>query len=289
MSTSVNHTPVSVKPRRMDFPFADMKDGYFFDDNILKSAYIAALSATFPEGEAEFIASVRLFRDQIDDKEMQEQISGFIGQEAHHSQQHKAFNQKLKGMGFDVPRLEKVFEKHIHKNVAKRSPAERLALTVCFEHLTAILAEEFLGNPERLVGMDDTIAKMLRWHSVEEIEHKSVAFDLYMSCVGNRKLLHKAQRWATFELNYRNMLYIVRLLWWEKKLPRWRDIKGFYKFMFGKQGLLKRLRQPYLEFFREDFHPWDVDNTDMIDQWKQTDYVAEWDKGSQAYKTKQAA
>jgi len=209
----VNQTPLDVKPRRMNFPFSTLKKGYFFDDNLLKYAYIAALSATFPEGEAEFIASVRLFRDQIDDPDMQKQISGFIGQEAHHSQQHKAFNLTLKKLGFDVPRLEGVFEKQIKKTLKGLSNEERLAYTVCFEHLTAILAEEFLSNPDVLNGMDETIAQLLLWHSVEEIEHKGVAFDLYMATVGDRTLLRKAQRHATFELNYRNALYIIRLAW----------------------------------------------------------------------------
>ena len=286
---ATNHTPVDVRPRRMDFPFGELKDRYFFDDNLLKSVYIAALSATFPGGEAEFIKSVRFYQDQIEDPEMQKQIRGFIGQEAHHSQQHQAFNRALKPLGFDVPRLEKAFEKDLEWSIKNRSERQRLAFTVCLEHQTAILADEFLTNPKVLQGMDEPIAQLLRWHAVEEIEHKGVAFDVFMQCVGDRELLHKAQRMATVIFTYRTVKYMIKLLWWARKRPKFRDIKGFFKFMFGKGGLLKNLRAPYKDFFREDFHPWDHKNQALVEEWKLNSYSAEYDKGSPSYKAPQAA
>lgn len=38
------------------------------------------------------------------------------------------------------------------------------------------------------------------------------------------------------------------------------------------------------DFFREDFHPWDQDDTALIDQWKANEYKPEFD-----LKAKQAA
>ena len=277
MSTSLNHTPLVVKPRRMAFPFSEVTQRRFYDGNLLKSAYIAALSATFPAGEAEFIESVRMFRDQISDPELKEQIRGFIGQEAHHSKEHRRFNEVLVNLGFDVLRLEKVFEKDLASSIKNRSPAERLAYTVCFEHQTAILAHEFLTNPAVLEGMDATIRELLLWHAVEEIEHKSVAFDLYMACVGDRALLRRAQKDATLTFTRRVSKYMCLLLWWSRSLPGWRDVKGYLRYMFGPDGLMTNLKQPYRDFFRDDFHPWDHDNQALIEDWKQRHYDSRHD------------
>lgn len=266
---TMNHSPLEVRPRRMTFPYAKVKQRAFFDNNVLKSAYIAALSATFPAGEAEFINSVRLFQDQVDDPEMQKQIRGFIGQEAHHSKQHRDFNKSLSELGFDALKVEKVFEKDIEKSLRGRDAKTRLAFTVGFEHQTAILAHEFLTNPHILRGMDPTIASLLRWHAVEEIEHKSVAFDLYMQCVGDRKLLWRAQKVATALFTARTMKYMALLLWWSRTLPSWQDIKGYRQFMFGQNGLIRKLRGPYKEYFKPDFHPWKHDNRELVKQWKE--------------------
>ena len=46
---AASQTPFIIKPRRMNFPFTKVQQRYFFDNNLLKSAYIAALSATFQQ------------------------------------------------------------------------------------------------------------------------------------------------------------------------------------------------------------------------------------------------
>lgn len=261
----------------MDFPYGEMSNRDFFDNNALKSAYIAALSATFPAGEGEFIDAVRMFRDKTDDEELKQQVKGFIGQEAHHSLQHKRFNLALKEKGFDAPRLEGVFEKDLAWSIKNRSDEQRLAFTVCVEHMTAMLAHDFLTRPERLQSMDPAIAHLMRWHAVEEIEHKSVAFDLYMDVVGNRKMLHRSMKIAAVLLSYRFAKYTVKLLWWAKRRPSWQELKGYWAFMYGNGGLMRSISASYKDFFRQDFHPWDHDDRYLIDEWNKNDYDAKFD------------
>lgn len=284
MSSTINHTPLSVKPRRMEFPFSRIRQRYFFDDNLIKSAYMAALSATFPAGEGEFIKSVRAFQDDIDDPELKEQIRGFIGQEAHHSLQHKQFNIALSKLGFDAVRLEKLFEKELERIISKRTKAQRLAFTVCLEHQTAIMAEAVLNNEHIYQGMDPTFKSLMRWHAIEEVEHKSVAFDLYMATVGDRKLLHRVQRIATRLFAWRINRYTLKLIWWSKKLPSWREIVGYYQFIYGKNGLYALIKEDYEAFFKDDFHPWNIQNQHLIDEWREKEYQPEFDKNSEIYK-----
>ena len=115
---------VDIKPRRMSFPFKDIKDRFFYKGNSVISAFGAALSSTFPPGEAEFIASVRLYRDKVKDEKLQQQIRGFIGQEGHHSHQHKQANLVLKELGIDAVRL----EKHLEKDTSKYIVSELTSL-----------------------------------------------------------------------------------------------------------------------------------------------------------------
>jgi predicted metal-dependent hydrolase len=270
--SAVSHTPadVDIKPRKMDFPFRSIKSPFVFAGNSLLTVFFGALSATFPPGEAEFIASVRNYRDQITDPLLKEQIRGFIGQEGHHSHQHKKANEVLRELGIDAVRLEKHLEKDIKRLTSRRfaTPKLRLAMTVGMEHMTAIMAEFVLKNPEILEPMEESVRDLLYWHAVEEIEHKAVAFDVYMQTEGDQKYLRKVLRVLIWMFSIRISLYMVALLWWSRRMPRWSDFKGFREFMYGAKGLITGIRQPYRDYFKEGFHPWDHDNRDLIEKWQ---------------------
>lgn len=270
---------VDIKPRRMSFPFETVKQRFFYKNNSVISVFGAALSSTFPPGEAEFIASVRLYRDQVTDEKLKQQIRGFIGQEGHHSHQHKRANEALKELGLDAVRLEKHLEKDINKFRARKyaTPKSRLAMTVGMEHITAIMAEFILNNPEVLEPMEDSVKELLYWHAVEEIEHKAVAFDVYMSVEKDQKYLRRILRLVTALFSIRISCYMVALLWWARKMPSWREIKGFYQFLWGRKGVIRNIRQPYRDYFKEGFHPWDHDNQELVDKWKSDMYRPEHD------------
>lgn len=282
---------VEVKPRRMSFPFTRVKNKFFFDNNPLLSTFFAALSSTFPPGEAEFIESVRLFRDKVSDKKLLEQIRGFIGQEGHHSHQHKRVNEHLRDLGLDAVKLEKHLERDIERMIAdgkRGNPKVRLAITVSMEHLTAIMAEHLLNNPEIIDSLDDSVKDLLYWHAVEEIEHKAVAFDVFKECVDDEKMLHSAMRIATVMFVARITAYMVALMWWSRTLPGLKDFRGFYKFMFGKKGFVSSIRKPYMQFFKSGFHPWDRDDSYLIDKWKEQLYKPEHDRGSDQFDPEQS-
>lgn len=279
---------VDIKPRRMSFPFKEMKNRFFFQGNSVISAFGAALSSTFPPGEAEFIASVRLYRDKVKDEQLLQQIRGFIGQEGHHSHQHKRANEALKELGMDAVRLEKHLEKDIRKFTSRKyvTPKLRLAFTVGMEHVTAIMAEFLLNHPEVLEPMEESARELLYWHAVEEIEHKAVAFDVYMLCENDQKYLRRVLRLVTFMFSVRIFFYMIALLWWSRTLPGWKELKGFYRFLWGKKGIITNIRRPYRDYFKEGFHPWDHDNQALVDKWKKEMYRPEHDLGVQKAQAK---
>jgi predicted metal-dependent hydrolase len=275
---------VDIQPRHMSFPFTEVKEKFFFGGNPLLTVFAGALSSTFPPGESEFIESVRNYRDQVTDETLRQQIKGFIGQEGHHSHQHKQANLALTELGIDAVRLEKHLEKDIKKFTKRKhaTPKFRLAMTVGMEHLTAIMAEHVLTTPEALGPLNETVQELLYWHAVEEIEHKAVAFDVYMLCENDQKYLRRVLRLVTVLFSIRIACYMVALLFWARKMPSWKDVKGFSAFMFGKKfGLLPSIRSNYKDYFKEGFHPWDHANQELVELWKEKMYHPEHDVGLQ--------
>src|SRR5262249_9613773 len=62
-----------------------------------------------------------------------------------------------------------------------RGTIEQLASTIALEHFTAILAHAALTHSQHLDAAPEAIQKLWRWHAVEEIEHKAVAFDTFLA------------------------------------------------------------------------------------------------------------
>ncbi|WP_241684188.1 metal-dependent hydrolase [Actinomadura sp. J1-007] len=60
-----------------------------------------------------------------------------------------------------------------------------LAAVASIEHYTAVLGQWIMDN-RRLdeAGVDPTMLDLLRWHGAEEVEHRSVVFDVYKAFGG---------------------------------------------------------------------------------------------------------
>ena len=258
---------VEIKPRRMAFDTQTPMSQYAFRNNSLISTFFYALSALFPDGERFFIHSVRNYRDDIKDETLKQQIKGFIGQEAHHGISHEALNQAITDMGFPMDRI--VEKLHSRVDFLKGLSRERqLALTVAMEHFTASLAEFLLKNDDILEDADPTVRKMLLWHAVEEIEQTAVAFDVYRAHVNDEFMRKRVMVISMISLFSRLAMYQVWLLRSQRHFPSWREWKEAAVFFWGKRGVLRDNMKGLAKFFRTGFHPWDIDQTHLIEDWE---------------------
>ncbi|MGO2134980.1 MAG: metal-dependent hydrolase, partial [Marinobacter sp.] len=253
---TVSSTPlgVSVKPRSLRFDGSEELKTLWHSDDAFRTAFFNALSLQFPDGEQQFINAVRLYQDRVDDPKLKAEIRGFIGQEALHSREHKAYNEALKARGYDVERLDRRFRKHMEW-VGKLSPSRQLAGTCGAEHYTAVLANAILSHPEWLEGATPVMAKLWRWHAIEETEHKSVAFDVYRECVGNerlRRIIFLFVTWNFFKYTFLNTCSLLKT---DGKLWSLRTWLGGLSFLWGKPGILRRCMPDFLAYFRKGFHP----------------------------------
>src|SRR5579875_4061644 len=105
----------ALRARRVQFTLPTGTRKHYAGDDLVMSHFLAILSAAFPEGEDFFIRSVRNYRDQITDPELQQAVKGFIAQEATHRQQHRLLNDRLQEMGYPTAR----FDRHVAWLLAK--------------------------------------------------------------------------------------------------------------------------------------------------------------------------
>lgn len=232
------------------------------------SLFFNTLSLFFPEGERFFIASVRHYRDRVDDPQLQEAVRGFIGQEAMHGREHEHYNQRMVEAGLPVDKQEKLVT-HLLLWISRYTPkALQLAATVALEHLTAILADVLLREPRLIEGSDEHYRKLWHWHALEETEHKAVAFDVYTAVMGRglgawalrcgALILATLIFFALFYPFYFINAYKAGVLF---------DLKGWWqsiKFQWLSPGGLRRVIIPWLDWFKPGFEPWDHDNRHFL-------------------------
>ena len=256
-------------PRRKSFEIEESLSRDWHGGSAFVTAWFNAMSLLFPLGEKFFIDSVVHFEDRVDDPQLREEIAAFRAQESTHRVQHQKYNEMLCELrGYSLER----FEKHERERMAwayrELSPRRRLAGTVANEHLTAIMAHDMLMHEDAMIGADPQIAELWRWHGVEETEHKAVAFDVFLAAGGTVSERRQALLMNTFFFFKDTMRNLCIMLQKEGKLWSPREWATGFKYLFIKPGMLRRVAGAWLSFFRKDFHPWQVDNRDLIRRWE---------------------
>ncbi|MEM1403538.1 MAG: metal-dependent hydrolase [Pseudomonadota bacterium] len=268
VSTTPEGVTIEARNRKFDLDNALAVD-WFADDPFL-TAFFNALSISFPTGEREFIDSIRHYEKSISDEKLLSEIRGFYRQEGIHSREHRQYNRQLcSARGYDLAALEGVYVAMLAKVKAnpKVTPEIRLASTLALEHFTAGLAEILLDS-DFLENAHPAVRELWLWHSLEEMEHKSVAHDVYVQIGGGYVMRKRIMRLAMLIL-FRNVLTVsLKLLHHDKQLWRWKTLKSAVWLFFGRTGLIRRYLSHHREFFREDFHPWNADTRDLLEYWK---------------------
>ncbi|EFF83225.1 hypothetical protein HMP0015_1299 [Acinetobacter haemolyticus ATCC 19194] len=265
---SKQKTPASFPVRRMDYEFQDMPK-YWCNNEPTFTHYFTGLSTLFPEGESYFVRSVRALRAQVKNNEqLDRDIGAFIGQEAMHSKEHHAFHQSAQQYGLDPESLEKmtgIVLKAIERTFPKKW---NLLVTVGLEHYTAVLVVEMMKDVNELMT-DETIRNLWLWHSVEETEHKAVAYDMYEYLYG-KGLDAYIPRIAIFTfslamITVMSTLYQVVLLKRDRQLF---NLNSWRKFMHHGREKYKVFIPKFLDYYRFDFHPNDTDESEIVAQTK---------------------
>ncbi|MFC0590515.1 metal-dependent hydrolase [Novosphingobium aquiterrae] len=233
----------------------------------IATAWHNALSATFPRGEAMFIEAVKAHRDGVPPK-LEAEIRAFVKQEINHTREHLVFNKAAVDAGYDLDKIDRRLEENLA--LTKDRPAIiNLAVTIALEHYTAMMANDFLANPKHFAHAEPETAAMWRWHAMEEIEHKGVAYDTY------RFATRHWSRWKRWKLKSIMMAIVTKNF----IANRWNDTLDLLAqdgitgpkvklqlawYLLGNPGILRRIFPSWCAYFLPGFHPWNHDDRALI-------------------------
>lgn len=273
LTLASNTAPPKVRRMRFQITESEPLSRHFVLGDIVLSHLMALLSGGFPAGEESFIRSVRRFAGEYDDPKLKKRVAGFIGQEAVHGDQHRVLNDRLIEMGYPMVRLLNVMPGSRREKlwIAGENLMPRklhLAITAAAEHYTATMAERILSKEEiQSIPGDPEVWNLLNWHVFEELEHKSVAFDVYRAVGGSERT-----RILAMAILYYSMYPVLTagvLISIATDPKAWRPITvarqtiGLFRGPLLR-GLLKDLRV----YMKRGFHPDDIDTNALLEHWQ---------------------
>ena len=170
---------------------------HWVPDDPFSTHMMNVLHLLLPEGERHFIKAVLEASSLVDDPELEAAIKPFIQQESWHAWAHQVVLDHLAEQGIETTpytdRLGKVLSKTLG-DPPKFLPAglkrwwlyRRLADVAALEHFTAVLGQWVLQNRGLdYAHADPMMLDLLRWHGAEEVEHRSLVFDVYQNVCGS--------------------------------------------------------------------------------------------------------
>lgn len=167
----------TIVPRRVRFAFEGVERHWLAGRPGLTHQG-NALHVLFPPGEKWFVRIANKALPRLKDRpELAAATRGFLGQEGLHARSHEDFFATLQKHGFPVAKIESVLEREIQRRERILPYEMQLAVISGIEHYTSTLGSWAF---ERHVFDDahPVVKDLFLWHAAEEIEHKSVAFDL---------------------------------------------------------------------------------------------------------------
>lgn len=267
----------SIVPREnLDFGLDNTIPRYWFRNDAFKTRLLDGIQVVFPDGERYFISSARAVRDRIKDPVLIRQVKDFSRQEGQHGMVHTKYNTLLAEQGMPMKVLLAETKERIDGYTRRFSTDFNVALTAAFEHFTALLAETFFARREVTEGGDSRVKAMFAWHAIEEMEHKSVVFDVMqaVTTIGYwRRCM--AMVYATWQMTRAMFSFADQMLkadgfgWFQRKALMIRNLP----WMYGRKGVFTGMIPKIIKYLLPGFHPSKIPDIHNYPHW-----VAEYDR-----------
>jgi hypothetical protein len=177
---------MSITVRKMRFGVPDDLDPVLIPGEPEESFLLAGLSLLLPYLEPYLIRTMNAAKERVDDPALLDDLRRFNAQEGQHYRAHRRFNEAVRrhSPGFaGLEALEEALERDYQRFTAERSLRFNLAYAEGFEAMTtatALYLLELRGERE----VPQAIGDLMYWHAIEELEHRTVAFDVYEAVCG---------------------------------------------------------------------------------------------------------
>jgi predicted metal-dependent hydrolase len=188
-----------IHPRKVKFDWENTPVDWI-PQQPFASYFINEINNILPAGEFWFCRLYNKVMPQITDEKLKQDVQAFIRQEAMHAVAHNSANQEYLGQrNIDIQRNLKImdwlfntaladqpFGQNVPKVLDHQWDIFRLGVIATVEHMTCVLGKYALYNKRwEQLGADPEMIDLIKWHGSEEIEHRTVAFDLYRHLGGS--------------------------------------------------------------------------------------------------------
>jgi len=182
-----NETLQAMTVRRMNFAFTPGMERVFVKDDPDTSYTFLGTWMMLPYLEPYLIRTMRQALPHIREPQLKEDLKRFCAQEGEHYKQHALANELIRDLvpGFAALKPIEMELDAEFKRFSKDKPLKfNLAYAEGFESMTSAMSRAQLetGMFDRT---DSPLADLAKWHIMEEIEHRTVAFDIYEHVVGS--------------------------------------------------------------------------------------------------------
>lgn len=245
----------SIIHRKPNFKFSPDIPKHWLNGSPFRTHLLNSFTLIFPSGERYFIRSVRARLNQITDPKVKEDAMAFIKQEAQHALEHHKFFAVLEKQGYDPEKIHKLIDKIVTTLLEPLNSKDfNLALTAGLEHLTALIAEISLDQ-DYLKDAPAQMKALYDWHAAEEIEHRSVAFDVYNNVNGDYLMRVIALLYGNLVLTVFSTVITSYLLAKDGELFKLSTLKEALDTLFFKEKLALRASNIFVRYFSPRFHP----------------------------------
>lgn len=258
----------NIAPRRFRINYDEpnnISKHWVKNDGFL-SHWMNAYTLTIPGGEDFNVRTIRSYIDEISDANLKNTAQGFIAQELSHGKAHEQFFSVLEKQGYNIRIFLSVYKFLSFKVLEPLSTKlSKLAFVVAVERINELIAEVNLEH-KILDESPAEAANLYKWHFAEEIEHKSVAYDIYQDVSGNRFML----AYSTLLCYVINLMFLmlgttVCMIQDGSILNPKNWLRGF-RYFFTKEKFFWRVTWGCIELQKKSFHPSQSKNLHLADE-----------------------
>lgn len=186
MRTTVADPPPLA--RAVSFRYPDDFDPAWSGDVPEFACAANSVSLMMPYVEPYVARSVRSVIDRIEDPVLRGHAVAYVRQELSHHVQHRRFNELIAEGCPGIHPLERTMARVYGRLAARPNAGSHLAFAAGSETVAFAAARWAAAHRRELFATADAAAaELFVWHLAEEVEHKSVAFEVFHAMDGSRR------------------------------------------------------------------------------------------------------
>ncbi|MFD0727142.1 metal-dependent hydrolase [Lysobacter brunescens] len=224
------------------------------------SALLDMYTVIVPSNEAFYMRTLARCLGRIDDPDLAAAGRAFIHQEAEHGVAHKRFWSVLDAHGYRYRRLERIIDVLTFRLTERIAPLSlRMSMVSCIEHINAFMAHEFLRQGI-LADAHPEVRAMQEWHFAEEIEHKSVSFDVLRAVSPGYGM--RLAGWVPTTVLFYTLMTLGMLFFLAQDGGLWRAStwRGLWRHLGPEHGMARRTLKHLFAYLKPSFHPSQLDD-----------------------------